>query len=119
MICPKCNANLPDGTTFCPTCGQNLAAAAAPVYSAAPTYAAPRKDSIVSKLFANPVTMIMTILALVWIAMDFLGIITCFESNGIWIFQNILNWFGSLAYDALISFFAITVVYNMINKKDK
>lgn len=117
MICPNCKANLPDGTTFCPTCGQNLAAASAPVYNAAPVYAAPKKDSVISKVFANPLTMIMAILALVWIGMEFLGIITCFESDGIWIFNNIINWFGSLAYSALISTLAITIVYNIVNKK--
>ncbi len=28
MICKNCGANLPDGTTFCPSCGQNLQSSA-------------------------------------------------------------------------------------------
>lgn len=32
MICPKCNANVPDGTTFCDQCGAPLQQPSQPVY---------------------------------------------------------------------------------------
>jgi len=34
MSCPKCNAELPDGSSFCNKCGASLVAAAAPVPAA-------------------------------------------------------------------------------------
>jgi uncharacterized RDD family membrane protein YckC len=47
MFCSKCGANVAEGVAFCPNCGQATggvsagAAAAAPVYGAAPTYPVP------------------------------------------------------------------------------
>ena len=58
-ICPKCGANVPDGTTYCPTCG-------APLYfQEAPVQNVPANNAAAASAAGTP-CMVLGILSLVF-----------------------------------------------------
>jgi TM2 domain-containing membrane protein YozV len=41
MYCPRCGSQIPDGSKFCPSCGNNLEGTPPPVYPGVPSYGQP------------------------------------------------------------------------------
>ena len=66
MICNKCNSNIPDGSTFCPVCGQQFGAPAQTTAYQQPAYQQP----------AAPVSVLpFGILSLVFAGTGIIGLI--------------------------------------------